>query len=253
VRRISLLLVMYVLTAVPALADPHGLVTDAGTAKQTRLSGYYSAGGGEYTFFTYGTPGLQITNAAYDAKTRDKGTVAGSFQTFCIEKDEVVYNEKMQVYVSQSFLDDSVPGSHAWAGGINTNDGDDLDPRTAYLYTQFAKGVLSDYDYTPGASRRSVSAGQLQNVLWYIEEEIGAGLTPEVALGSGSQALLWYNEAVGAGWDDIGNVRVLQLFKATDLGQLRQDQLYLMLPVPGAVLLGAVGLIGAGLRLRRSV
>ncbi|GAF81068.1 unnamed protein product, partial [marine sediment metagenome] len=131
----------------------------------------------------------------------------------------------------------------------------DLDPMTAYLYTQFATGALASstyatYDYNPGpGGNRPSDAEQLQRAIWYIEGEI-------VSLASGSDAEAWYNEAAAVGWTDIGNVRVLQMYKMYTNNQghtcysRKQDQLYLT-PVPGAVLLGMIGLGVAGVKLRK--
>ena len=135
--------------------------------------------------------------------------------------------------------------SYAVAGGSGGPQPDDLDPRTAYLYTQFATGNLSNYDYdelsTPPGDDRDTDAQQLQLAIWKIEQEITAALT--------GKALTWYNEAVTAGWTDIGNVRILNLYD-TSVPEPRQDMLYYV-PVPAAVLLGILGLSVAGIKLRK--
>ena len=66
----------------------------------------------------------------------------------------------------------------------------------------------------------------------------------------------FYAAAVQAGWDHIGNVRVLKMYASAHLGQTgyyKQDQ-PTMVPVPGAALLGSLGLGVAGwLRHRMAV
>ena len=118
--------------------------------------------------------------------------------------------------------------------------------------------TLRDRPRAPSHCCRSQPAEQLQKAIWYIEEEIGltevGGVLTQTqsaatALGSGSKALAWYNEAAGKGWTDIGNVRVLNLYH-NSIREDFQSQLYLV-PVPGAVLLGFLGLSAAGLKLRK--
>jgi hypothetical protein len=235
------------------LADLHGVGWDGGTASWTRI--YYQGRGGEFTLYDYSlTEKLLISNSAYASST--KGLLAGhaeSFQTFCIETDEFV-DSGMRIWGSEEFLNGDQPGSHAWNGGANSTVGDDLNPYTAYLYTQFATGQLTEYAYAGivNGLDRSETAGALQRTFWYLEEEV-MDLTSSfmgVTL-TGSQLTLannWLAEAANFDWKDIGNVRVLQLYKGTC--SLKQDQLFLV-PVPGAVLLGMIGLSAAGLKLRR--
>src|SRR6185503_5146810 len=85
------------------------------------------------------------------------------FQTFCMELDEPVQLGFQWHYVLNSA---AISG-----GGGATAGSDPLDPRTAYLYTQFWNGTLTGYDYTPGPSRQQ-SAHELQTAIWFLEEEI---------------------------------------------------------------------------------
>jgi len=216
----------------PAFAAPtNGAGFYGGQVDYDRVGGYYTGGGGE---FTLSGPGLLLSNAAYSASTRGIGGNFESFQTFCLERTEFTA-QPMDVWVSTQFVGGGTPGSHAWEGG--TGAGDDLDPRTAYLYTQFAQGPLSSYTYTAGASR-SASAGELQEAIWYLEGESGL---------LDGQAATWVTEATTAvstgAWTGIGSVRILQMYWG---GDRKQDQLYLVVGAPGAVLLGMIGLGLAG-------
>ena len=247
-RKLVFFTIVCAFMATPVLADPEpidGLLSYGAQAKMARLSNYFSGTGGEFTLYDAGevSPIWNLdASKGYAASTRGQLTGhAESFQTFCIERDEYsYYGETMDVWVSLDNVDGTVPGSHAWGGGINTNAGDDLDPRTAYLYDQFARGVLSSYDYT-GVSR-NVSAGELQEAIWFIEEEIAT---------KNGQADIWITEAQDAiaaeTWSGIGDVRVLQNANSKEF---RQDFLY-RVPVPGAVLLGMLGLSVAGIKLRK--
>lgn len=258
-RRVGLITVMlaFAFVATPALADLHGLGYDGGTANWDRKSGYYAGQGGEFTIWG---PELLLSNSAYADST--SGLTWGSvlrpesFQTFCVETGETIY-EPMKVWVSESSttdLNNYGSGSHAWKGG--TSSGDDLGAETAYLYTQFATGNLSGYAYTGivGGLNRSQTAGALQRLIWNIEGEGGSlnagSIWYGITLTAAQVSLItsWQTAYNDSGWTGIGNVRVLQM--TTEYGRLKQDQLYLT-PAPGAVLLGMLGLGVAGLKLRR--
>ncbi|MBA7612316.1 hypothetical protein ES703_19552 [subsurface metagenome] len=96
---------------------------------------------------------------------------------------------------------------------------------------------------------RNVSAGELQDAIWWIENEVGGSNT--------GQSSTWITEATNAitsgTWSGIGNVRILNTWTPGHVGELAyelQDQLYLV-PVPAAVLLGIIGLGVAGWKLRK--
>jgi hypothetical protein len=135
--------------------------------------------------------------------------VSGSyFQTFCVEHDEFVTPGTTYNFNVSTAADN---------GGVNTNSGDPLGCRTAYLYTQFWNGTLSDYDYELG-SGRAASATALQQAIWYLENEVSYSSL-------NSQARAWVDEATdavsaGGSWYDqygtgIGNVRVMNMYTAS--------------------------------------
>lgn len=241
---------MCAFVAAPAIADYNG-----GVVVVDRVDGYRSGSGGEFTLST-----ASLSTYQYSDKTKNiyinsgtsAGTMTASFQTFCVETNEnvsppgdVIEKTTVNEYWNGSLQSDAV------LGGSGGGTPDPIDPKTAYLYTQFATGVLSNYDYDNPGAGRVTSAGQLQNVLWYIEDEVGT-------LDS-TQAQDWYDEAVaavgsGGVWKNmgIGDVRVLNLYDLIPGNGfvVAQDMLYLV-PVPGAVLLGILGLGVAGWKLRK--
>jgi len=166
------------------------------------------------------------------------GIANGTFQSFCVQ---------MGAWVA------AVP---ATTYGVATNDrvmdsGVPLTPEAAYLYTQFRKGTLAGYDYTAGSGRES-SARALQASLWYLQGEsvdLVALLNPtgsdwrpatatEIAL-----ANQFVTEAASSGWSSIGSVRVLNLCSYGSDGCCdNQDMLGLVVPAPGAIVLGSLGL-----------
>lgn len=163
--------------------------------------------------------------------------------TFCLEKDETVEGSTSDYW--------AYVNNEALRGGINTNYGDPLSSKTAYLYTQFATEKLSGYRYDGTEAERKADASELQEVIWYIEGEA------EILNGKASE---WYNEALEAKWTDIGNVRVLNLYDHyynykcyEGFDGYRQDVLIYVesVPVPAAALLGTLGMAIAGMKLRK--
>jgi len=156
----------------------------------------------------------------FGVRTAQAGRVL--FFTFCLERDEYFYpNQGYTVYgISDK----------AMAGGNNTNDGDLLDPKTAYLYTMFRNQSLPNW-FNNNDLDDLIS---LQIAIWLIEQEIDSTTNTKandlVAL------------ANNCGWKTIGDVRVINL----GVNGLNQDQLVLV-PEPSTLLLLGAGLLGLGI------
>jgi hypothetical protein len=250
-RAVVLITLILVFAVTPVFAD---LYSGTGLLQQTGIIGpidYTEAQGGE---FTISSSTLNTSQYIPGITSEIKGQL-NSFQTFCLEMKEYVPNTPIEIQVSTTSIDESTgvvgsegSGSHAINGGKTY--GDNLDPMTAYLYTNFVKGTLRDYDYLDSTVGRDYSAGQLQNAIWYIEGEIPS-------LVANSQADLWVQLAQMAGWNAIGDVRVLNNWAEGHVGERgyeKQDQLYItpnLVPIPTSVILGLLGMSIVGIKLRK--
>jgi len=245
-RKLIFITIVCAFVAAPAMADFYG-----GRVYYNRIGGYYSGSGGEFTLSTDGGPGLLLNLSAYkEGVTSYVSGSTASFQTFCVEGTEYIASP-MDIMVSTTFVNElsggvAGPGSHAILGSKPF--GDNLDPRTAYLYTEFATGTLDGYAYGAG---RSISADALQKAIWYIEGESGGVNNSFAALALDAVTLGGTtDEWVSMG---IGDVRILNTWVPGHIGESGyklQDQLYLV-PVPAAVLLGVLGLGVVGWKLRK--
>jgi len=229
------------------------------------MSGHFTGSGGEFTLYDTHNTNLLLSNSAYDdSKTRELLPFhSESFQTFCLEADEYAARP-MRIWVSEASVNETNgtagaygSGSHAWGGGTNTNSGDNLDPFTAWLYTQFATGNLTGYAYTGTNSydlNRSQTAGALQWLIWTTENETG-GYVNAIAPNVNQANLIkdWEELYDASGWTTgLGYVRVLQ---NSNKRGVAQDFLYLSpVPLPGAIILCMLSLSGVsvvGWKLRK--
>lgn len=238
--------------AVMVLAAMGTSAAMADTVKVT-FAPYQSGSGGEFNLSEYTNPGIKVQAAG--VRTAD-----GSFQSFCVEKNEFISNNTTYDYrINGAAID----------GGRGGPSPDPLSDATRYLYAHFWNGTLTaansgaDYRYSVVADRLA-DAIQLQNAFWALEEE-------DPYAGLSGKGKTWYDWAVeatdGDGTDDDADwaakaqgVAVMNLWDkgyVFDDDHLIQSQL-VMVPLPaasltGIALLGLVGLVGAVRRRRMRV
>ena len=183
-----------VVTALVAIVAPSAAVLagpiplgETGSFSLTRVQQLKDGAGGEFTVYDVktlaGTPSTTVTNASYSDSPATLNVLSsygdplgtpilGSFQTFCLEMSEDA------LLVDSNFF---VVGSAAAAGGKGVVSGrDPLSKGSAWLYSQFAQGLLNVTPVTgnaagnyfaAGAPTRSTEAGNLQRAIWWLEHE----------------------------------------------------------------------------------
>ena len=155
-----------------------------------------------------------------------EGVEDGQFATFCVELSEEIYLGRDYYVV--------VNTETAGAGGA-----DPLSPSTAWLYNEFLSGAISVQD--------AQDAVDLQMAMWMLEDE---PITSYFSQSDITQrAKDWRDDALNCGWDDISNIRVLNV---TEGNITRQDVLVKTdeyIPEPATA--GLLGLAGLMLLRRR--
>ncbi len=197
----------------------------AGSMTVTISDGYGSGPGGEFN--------LTPTNFPFVPASYNGGAF---FESFCLE-----YNE--HISFGQTYHVDVATATRN--GGVGGGNPDPLDPLTAYLYGEFVKGSLAFYyyDVSEGTGDRAASANALQDVIWYIEQERPQTWTP----GDNSLRDRFYSLALANASDDIGDVRVLNLYRDAARTQFAQDQI---VRIPEPTTLVAMALAGFLLKRR---
>ena len=166
-----------------------------------------------------------------------------TFESFCIETNE---------YINSSTVYNVTSDTAAWDGGSGGPEPDPLSPESAYLYSLWLDGT----DGVNTIIHSDLTANALQRAIWELEDEdLGedAGLS--------ATYIDWAEEAVTSAGDNdswfddwgytIGDIRVMNLWDYSNICDPHaQDQL-VRVPIPGAVLLGMLGLGAAGMKLRR--
>jgi len=221
-----------------AQADTLDIARDYNNYSMTTSSSGHS-GGGEWGV-------LNITGSLSVPAMGSGVAISGNtFQSFCLERNETLG-----------------PGTYNWSlsdsahnGGVGgaVNGSDPISAATAWLFDVYWRGALTNvngfsYNYTAG-SNRVASAGELQDAIWLLENELTSSQINQSGAGyAWAQAAL---SAVGNS-TSIGNVRVLTL---TDSSGGNHQDILVMVPLPSAAMLGlgllaAVGAVGIARRRR---
>jgi hypothetical protein len=213
-----------------AKAGPDMVMLDA-------IPNYYTGhGGGEFTAYTQ--PGSFVGNYSSVA------VVNGGFETFCMETG-VEFSPGATYYYT---LGNTTAGSGA-GGGLALTAG------AAYLYYQFGKGLLTDYNYTDHTQGggRQTDADLLQSAIWYLQGGQSYGSYP-----SGVNKFLLDAEAGTGGTladaqaDYTGSqVEVLQMWADPNHTIAAQNQLVLTPVTDGGLTVALLGGALIGLQVLR--
>ena len=174
-------------------------------------------------------------------------TGLGSFPTFCLETAEFIGQPPSGPYtytINTGAVEGGGPGNGANA--IDPNTGlpmDNISLGTAWLFSQFSAGTLT-LDNGSGSyfdTDRLANAGELQQAIWYLEDENngvdnGYVSLAETALGT---------DLTGVKADSNGEFGVVALNLFDSSGNLAQDELAVV-PEPttaGCCLLGLGALV----------
>lgn len=173
-------------------------------------------------------------------------SVGDTFRTFCLEKGEAFKP-------GYTYAVDGPLTTEAVGGGKGPNP-DPISAATAWLYSNFTGGTLQNLVAAYTGSTTSLRA--LQTAIWNLEQEVPSVTGLAKTLVNAAVA------AVGTGNYTGATVRVMNLYTPNNGDRLggsnRQSQLVMVptpatniVPVPGAAILGVLGLGLVGWTSRR--
>jgi hypothetical protein len=197
-------------------------VAMAGQIKAEPSFGPYQAGdGGEFTIIQYND---WLDLSGYSGYTTDQGINVGTFQTFCIEGNEFIYD-----YIVYDA-----------AIGTANSQGVDITLGVAWLYSQFATGTWEDLAYPyDDAALRIDAAALLQNAIWYFMHH-------DMAFDGSGPFMAAVNDKFADPFAaSNGEYNVYALILTTPSGGRAQDLLVYRVPDGGATVL-LLGLAFAG-------
>lgn len=234
--KVNVLVFMAVVLA--AFVVMPGMAVAGYTVTTTGGGGYgpYQTGqGGEFTLQPGG--GLEWVLGNYAANTKPPG-YTNTFQSFCLEKNEYIStNTTYGVTLSNAAVKGGVGGS---VGGKDL-----LSQGTAWLYNEFAKGILQNYNYNDPTLRKT-SADALQQTIWWLEDEITTKPVNSFATLVSTQ----FGSDNNAKLNNDNAYPVMAANLLASNGAQSQDML-VVVPIPPTVWLLGTGLIGMGLIRKR--
>jgi len=208
---------MLLILSISASADPIGVQT----GDQLYVHGYMPGG----------APAFWITDI----------TRGIDFFTYCVEHNEDINFDSYYWAVVNTGAVNGGPDD-----GVPPANFDALDPRTAWIYTQWTSGGLTSY-----------SNLAIQQAIWSLEGEVFGTPSAEAL------ALLVQVNALNPPPATIGDVTVLNLYAyrttipgtvpTYDYTGLRQDVLFRPVPEPTTILLLGIGLAGIGFVARKRI
>ena len=206
-----------------ASADTMQLTLDYGS-RHSGNGGEFNASSADFAPLAMGYDPKAIYNAGHPNT---------GFETFCVEYNEHFTPGSSYYYgISQAAIN----------GGVSGGNPDPISRGTAWLYLQFATGMLQGYNYT--GPNGNLSAGALQDTIWWLEGERADDPHNIFSMAVTNQ---FGGDPMTAMADNNGTygVSVLNLWSDIDHRYVAQDQLILTVPDGGStVMLLGLGLLG---------
>ena len=223
---------LFLLACAAALILPSAQAAYDGQVGITGTAGRIGNGGG----------GPFDVNVSASATTAMNQVVnqGNPFISFCLE-----LNEHINLNGNQGYY--AVVANTAVNGGGGPNP-DPISLVTAYLYSQFRANVGAYSDQ---------QRDDLQNAIWFMEEEIGSASAAGAALVTAAKSALGQNALTDAQLKALNangayNVRALNVYSNPELTSLNQDMLA-MVPEPSTYAAGALLLIPVLVQIRRKL
>jgi len=151
----------------PCMLLAANLSASLSTTLDLAPSGYRDSNskGGEFTaVVTGGNSYVANYNSKATAQVSVNGTTVTGFETFCVEMSATFQpGNTYNTSVGTAIVSGPSSSTAVTVG-------------TAYLYSQFAQGILKNYNYSQsssGTGSRAYTADELQDAIWYLQGEIG--------------------------------------------------------------------------------